>query len=119
MAPTTMQGQTTTTSPYGRDFAREGYPIRMAELMSMVEGTTYCSRVAVNTHKNLMQAKKALKKAFEVQINNLGFSFVEFLSSCPTNWKMSSEKANQRIQDELIPYFPLGVFKDKTKADTN
>jgi 2-oxoglutarate ferredoxin oxidoreductase subunit beta len=114
MAPTTMLGQTTTTSPYGREYSREGYPIRMAELMSMVEGTAYCARVAVNTPKNLMQAKKAMKKAFEVQIHKQGFSFVEFLSSCPTNWKMSSEKANQRIGDELIPYFPLGVFKDKS-----
>ncbi len=113
MAPTTMLGQTTTTSPYGRDFKREGYPIRMAELMSMVEGTAYSARVAVNTPKNLLQAKKALKKAFEVQIRKQGFSLVEFLSSCPTNWKLSSEKANQRIQDELIPYFPLGVFKEK------
>ena len=118
MAPTTMVGQSTTTSPFGRDPRREGYPIRMAELISMVDGTVYSARVAVNTPKNLMQAKKVLKKAFQVQIKKQGFSFVEFLSSCPTNWKMSSEKANQRIQDEMIPYFPLGVFRDKTTADS-
>lgn len=113
MAPTTMLGQTTTTSPFGRDSGREGFPIRMAELVAMLDGTVYSARVAVNTPKNLMQAKKVLKTAFEVQIQDLGFSFVEFLSSCPTNWKMSSVKANQRLQDELIPYFPLGIFKER------
>jgi 2-oxoglutarate/2-oxoacid ferredoxin oxidoreductase subunit beta len=117
MAPTTMLGQSTTTSPFGRDHRREGYPIRMAELIAMVDGTAYSARVAVNTPKNLMQAKKVLKKAFQTQIKKQGFSFVEFLSSCPTNWKMSSEKANQRIQDELIPYFPLGIYRDKTTAE--
>ncbi|OGP51086.1 MAG: 2-oxoglutarate oxidoreductase [Deltaproteobacteria bacterium RBG_13_43_22] len=117
MAPTTMLGQATTTSPFGRDFRREGYPIRMAELLSMTEGTAFSARVAVNTPKNLMQAKKVLKKAFEVQLRNQGFSFVEFLSSCPTNWKMSAEQANQRVHDEMIPYFPLGVFKEKSETD--
>ena len=117
MAPTTMLGQMTTTSPYGRDFQRDGYPIRMTELMAVLEGTAFAARVAVNTPKNLMAAKKALKKAFEVQILDQGFSFVEFLSSCPTNWKMSPEKANQRVQDEMIPYFPLGVYKERTVAD--
>lgn len=113
MAPTTLLGQTTTTSPFGRDSSREGFPIRMAELVAMLDGTVYSARVAVNTPKNLMQAKKVLKTAFEVQIQDLGFSFVEFLSSCPTNWKMSSVKANQRLQDELIPYFPLGIYKER------
>ena len=117
MAPTTMLGQMTTTSPYGRDFQRDGYPIRMTELMAVLEGTAFAARVAVNTPKNLMAAKKALKKAFEVQIQDQGFSFVEFLSSCPTNWKMSPEKANQRVRDEMIPYFPLGVYKERTVAD--
>jgi 2-oxoglutarate ferredoxin oxidoreductase subunit beta len=117
MAPTTLLGQSTTTSPFGRDPRREGYPIRMAELISMVEGTAYSARVAVNTPKNLMQAKKVLKKAFQVQIKKQGFSFVEFLSSCPTNCKMSSERANQRVADEMIPYFPLGIYKDKTTME--
>jgi 2-oxoglutarate/2-oxoacid ferredoxin oxidoreductase subunit beta len=117
MAPTTLLGQSTTTSPYGRDFHNEGYPIRMAEIMAVLEGTAFSARVAVHTPKHLMTAKKMLKKAFEVQINKLGFAFIEFLSSCPTNWKMSPEKANQRIQDEMIPYFPLGVFKEKTTAE--
>jgi 2-oxoglutarate ferredoxin oxidoreductase subunit beta len=114
MAPTTMLGQTTTTSPFGREVIREGYPVRMAELLSGIDGTSFSARAAVNTPKNLMQAKKMLKKAFEVQIRKEGFSFVEFLSACPTNWKMTPEQANQRVRDELIPYFPLGIFKERT-----
>ena len=114
MAPTTMLGQTTTTSPFGRDCLTEGYPIRMAELLSGIDGTAFSARAAVNTPKNLMQAKKMLKKAFEVQIRKEGFSFVEFLSACPTNWKMTPEQANQRVRDEMIPYYPLGVFKERT-----
>ena len=114
MAPTTMLGQTTTTSPFGREVMREGYPVRMAELLSGIDGTSFSARAAVNTPKNLMQAKKMLKKAFEVQIRKEGFSFVEFLSACPTNWKMTPEQANQRVRDEMIPYFPLGVFKERT-----
>jgi 2-oxoglutarate/2-oxoacid ferredoxin oxidoreductase subunit beta len=114
MAPTTMLGQTTTTSPFGREVMREGYPVRMAELLAGIDGTAFSARAAVNTPKNLMQAKKMLKKAFEVQIRKEGFSFVEFLSACPTNWKMTPEQACQRVRDEMIPYFPLGVFKERT-----
>ncbi|MFH1136521.1 MAG: thiamine pyrophosphate-dependent enzyme [Pseudomonadota bacterium] len=114
MAPTTMPGQKTTTSPGGRDTSTAGFPIRMAELIGSLEGTAYSARVAVNKVKNLMQAKKAIRKAFEAQLQGLGLGFVEFLSSCPTNWKMSSQAANARIQDELIPYFPLGTYKDKS-----
>jgi 2-oxoglutarate/2-oxoacid ferredoxin oxidoreductase subunit beta len=111
MAPTTLPGQETTTTPYGRNQETNGFPIRMAELMAGLEGTTYVARTAVDNPKNLMKAKKALKRAFEVQINDEGFAFVEILSSCPTNWKMSPKDAVRRIQEELIPYFPLGVFK--------
>jgi 2-oxoglutarate ferredoxin oxidoreductase subunit beta len=112
MAPTTMPGQETTTSPYGREPAVNGYPIKMAELLAELTGTTFVSRAAVDTPKNLMKAKKMLSKAFEVQINNEGFAFVEFLSACPTNWKMTPEQANKRVHEEMIPYFPLGVFKE-------
>lgn len=112
MAPTTLLGQTTTTSPFGREPRREGYPLRMAELMAQAEGTAFSARVAVNNPKNLMQAKKVLKRAFEAQLNKEGFSFVEFLSSCPTNWKMTPEQANRRVEQEMMPYFPLGVYKD-------
>jgi 2-oxoglutarate ferredoxin oxidoreductase subunit beta len=111
MAPTTMPGQETTTTPLGRESDKSGFPIKMAELLTQLPGTTFVARVAVDTPKNLMKAKKTLRKAFEIQINDEGFAFVEFLSACPTNWKMSPQQANQRITEELIPYFPLGVFK--------
>lgn len=111
MAPTTMAGQETTTTPFGRDLGANGFPIKMAELLTALPGTTFIARVAVDTPKNLMRAKKVLRKAFEIQIQRQGFSCIEFLSACPTNWKMSPQDANKRIQEELIPYFPLGIFK--------
>jgi len=117
MAPTTLLGQQTTTSPYGRDFVQDGYPIRMAEMLATLEGTSFSARVAVNTSANLVKAKKAVRKAFEMQMNDLGFSFVELLSSCPTNWGLNSLKANERVEKELIPYFPLGIFKERKGTD--
>jgi 2-oxoglutarate/2-oxoacid ferredoxin oxidoreductase subunit beta len=117
MAPTTLLGQQTTTSPYGRDFLQAGYPIRMAEMLATLEGTSYSARVALNSPANLVQAKKAVTRAFEMQKNDLGFSFVELLSSCPTNWGMNALKANERVAKELIPYFPLGVFKERKGTD--
>ncbi len=115
MAPTTMAGQETTTTPFGRQTDTNGFPIKMAELLSQLPGTTFIARAAVNTPKNLMRAKKLLRKAFEVQTENQGFGFVEFLSACPTNWKMSPEQANKRVGEEMIPYFPLGIFKGELK----
>ncbi len=112
MAPTTMEGQRTTTSPEGRNVNTAGPAIKMSEVMATLGGTSYVARAAVNTPKNLMKAKKILKKAFETQINGNGFAFVEFLSSCPTNWGMDAKKANERVGEEMIPYFPLGVFKE-------
>ena len=111
MAPTTMSGQETTTTPFGRDLETNGFPIKMSELLTELPGSSYVARVAVNNPKNLMKAKKMLRRAFEVQINGEGFSFVEFLSACPTNWKMTPKQATERVQEEMIPYFPLGVFK--------
>lgn len=111
MAPTTLPGQKTVTSPYGRNPHSDGYPIRMAELLAGLDGTAYSARVAVNTPKNVLQAGKVLKKAFEFQVEKKGFAFVELLSACPTNWGMSPLRANERVADEMIPYFPLGVFK--------
>ncbi len=113
MAPTTLLDQETTTTPYGRDAEINGYPIKMTELIANLSGTTFVARAAVDTPKNLMKAKKVLKMAFEVQINNKGFSFVEFLSACPTNWKLSPQEANKRVSEEMIPYFPLGIFKEE------
>jgi 2-oxoglutarate/2-oxoacid ferredoxin oxidoreductase subunit beta len=112
MAPTTMIGQKTTTCPGGRCADREGLPMKMAEIIAGLGGVSYAARVAVNNIKNFKKAKKALKKAFEIQISGRGFGFVEFLASCPTNWKMTSIAANERLEKEMIPYFPLGVFKD-------
>ncbi len=117
MAPTTLLGQQTTTSPYGRDFNQDGYPIRMAEMLATLEGTAFSARVALNTPANILKAKKAVRQAFDMQVNDLGFTFVELLSSCPTNWGMNPLKANERVERELIPYFPLGVFKERKESD--
>lgn len=115
MAPTTLLGQKTTTSPRGRDMARhEGGPIRMAELMAQLSGVAYSERCALDSVKHVRAAKKALRKAFEVQLQGLGFGFVELLSGCPTNWHMDPVSANKRISEAMIPVFPLGVYKDVT-----
>jgi 2-oxoglutarate ferredoxin oxidoreductase subunit beta len=112
MAPTTLIGQKTTTSPAGRCVAHEGAPIRMAEIIASLGGVAYAARGSLDCVKNIRAAKKHIKKAFECQVNATGFGFVELLSGCPTNWKMTPVQANERIQKEMIPYFPLGVFKD-------
>jgi 2-oxoglutarate/2-oxoacid ferredoxin oxidoreductase subunit beta len=117
MAPTTMLGQKTTTSPYGREYSQDGYPIRMAEMLATLEGAAFVARVAVNKPKNVIAAKKAIKKAFRMQIEDIGFSFVEVLSTCPTNWRMTPKEAAWRVEEEMIPYFPLGVFKERTMSD--
>jgi 2-oxoglutarate ferredoxin oxidoreductase subunit beta len=117
MAPTTLPSQKTSTSPYGRNVNTDGYPIRMAELLSNLEGVTYSARVAVNSPKNVLQAARVVKKAFEVQVKGQGFSFVEVLSACPTNWGMNPLQGNTRVESEMIPYFPLGTFKDSTAAE--
>jgi 2-oxoglutarate ferredoxin oxidoreductase subunit beta len=117
MAPTTMLGQQTTTSPYGRDCGNDGYPIRMTEMLSTLEGTAFAARVAVNNSANIKKAKKAIRTAFKMQIDRMGFSFVEALSTCPTNWRLDPLKSSERIAEELIPYFPLGVFKERKMSD--
>lgn len=113
MAPTTLLGQVTTTSPFGRDKDREGYPIRVAELLANTEGAAYIARVAVNNPTNVLRAKKAIKKAFEVQMRGLGFTMVEVLSTCPTNWGLSPKEALKWLEQNMIPYYPLGEFKVK------
>ena len=114
MAPTTLPGQVTQTSPYGRDVEKVGYPIRVCELLSNVDGAAYLERVAVNNVKNVKAAKAAIKKAFQNQIDGKGFSLVEVVSTCPTNWGLAPEKAMQWLEENMIPYYPLGVYKDKT-----
>ena len=113
MAPTTLVGQKTSTSPYGRDKAKDGSPIRMAELLAQLGGVAFSARVAVDTPKHLMDAKKQIREAFRFQVEGKGFSFVEVLSACPTNWGVSALEGNARIAAEMIPYFPLGVFKNE------
>lgn len=112
MAPTTLPDQITQTTPYGRDVNLDGYPIRVCEMLSTLTGTAYAERVAVNNVKNVNTAKKAIKKAFQNQIDGKGFSIVEVVSSCPTNWGLSPVKALEWLENNMIPYYPLGVYKD-------
>jgi 2-oxoglutarate ferredoxin oxidoreductase subunit beta len=112
MAPTTLVGQKTTTSPYGRDKDHCGSPIRMSEMLATIEGSAYIERVALNNNANIIRAKKAIKKAFETQIAGKGFSMVEVLSTCPTNWGKSPVEAMEWLEENMIPYYPLGVKKE-------
>ena len=113
MAPTSLIGQVTQTTPYGRDAKANGLPIRISEMLSELEGPQYIERVAVNNVPHIKAAKKAIKKAFQNQIDGKGFSLVEVISSCPTNWGMTPEKALKWVEDAMIPYYPLGVYKDR------
>ncbi len=117
MAPTTLPTQVTQTSPYGRDVTVVGYPVKVCEMLSQVDGASYLERVAVNNVKNIRNAKKAIKKAFENQINKKGFSLIEVLSTCPTNWGVSPEKALGWLEENMQNYYPLGVYKDKYKEE--
>ena len=113
MAPTTLPGQKTQTSPYGRDVEKVGYPVKVCEMLSNVDGATYLERVAVNNVANVKKAKAAIKKAFQNQIDGKGFSLVEVLSTCPTNWGLAPDKAIGWLEENMLPYYPLGVYKDK------
>ena len=113
MAPTTLIGQKTTTSPYGRDEAWCGAPIKMSEMLAAVPSSYYIERVAVNNTANIVKAKKAIAKAFRYQKEGKGFCMVEVLSTCPTNWGMSPVEAMTWLEENMIPYYPLGVYKDK------
>lgn len=112
MAPTTLPGQVTQTSPYGRDVEAVGYPVKVCELLQNVDGAAYLERVTVNNPANIKKAKAAIKKAFTNQIEGKGFSLVEVVSTCPTNWGLSPEKALKWLEDNMLPYYPLGVYKD-------
>ena len=117
MAPTSLPGQVTQTSPYGRDTSHCGFPIKVSEMLSQIDGAEYIERVAVNNIKNIKAAKKAIKKAFQNQIEGKGFSLIEVISSCPTNWGMTPKAALEWIDEKMIPYYPLGVYKDITKEE--
>ena len=116
MAPTSLPGQVTQTSPYGRDVKACGYPVRVCEMLSELEGPEYLERVTVNSVPNIRKAKKAIRKAFQNQIDGKGFSLIEVISSCPTNWGMTPQAALKWIDDKMIPYYPLGVYKDRSAA---
>ncbi len=114
MAPTTLPGQVTQTSPYGRDIAVAGYPIRVCEMLATLDGVAYAERVAVHSIPHIIKTKKAIKKAFQNQLDKKGFSIVEVLSTCPTNWGVTPIKALDWLKENMIPYYPLGVYKDTT-----
>ncbi|NLI54317.1 MAG: 2-oxoglutarate oxidoreductase [Clostridiales bacterium] len=116
MAPTTLLGQKATTAPQGRDKAHYGMPIRMAELLSTLDGCVYAERVTVVDVPNILKAKRAIKKAFELQVSGAGFTFVEVLSTCPTNWGLTPLEAVDWLKTNMIPYYPLGVTADRTEA---
>ena len=119
MAPTSLPGQVTQTSPYGRDVSVAGYPIKVAELLSSLDAPEYIERVAVNNVKNVKNAKRAIQKAFQNQIDGKGFSLIEVVSSCPTNWGMTPTAALKWVEEKMIPYYPLGVYRDKSAGITN
>lgn len=114
LGPTTLLGQVTTTSPTGRNKEYYGYPIKVAEHIALCDGTAFSARVSLDTIPNIKKAKQAIKKAFEVQLQGLGFGFVEILSTCPTNWRMTPQKAHERIREEMMPVFVPGIYKDVT-----
>ena len=114
MAPTTLIGQKATTAPKGRTKEQAGMPIRMAEMLSTLDGCVYAERVCVTDIPHLNQAKKAIRKAFEKQMAGEGFTFIEVLSTCPTNWGMTPLKANEWLKNEMAAYYPLGVIKEST-----
>jgi 2-oxoglutarate ferredoxin oxidoreductase subunit beta len=112
MAPTTLVGQKTTTSPYGRDEAHCGAPYRVSEMLATIPGAAFVERVSALSVPGIRKAKKAIKKAFQTQIDGLGFSIVEILSTCPTNWGMTPQEAITWSKENLLPYYPLGCFRD-------
>src|SRR5689334_4660161 len=113
MAPTTLVGQKSTTSPWGRRPANEGFPLHMAELLSTLEAPVYIERVALSDNKNIMRARRAIRRALELQRDGAGFSFVEILSPCPTIWGKDPVEARKWVAEKMIPSFPLNVFRDR------
>ncbi|MEN2985097.1 MAG: thiamine pyrophosphate-dependent enzyme [Thermodesulfovibrionaceae bacterium] len=113
MAPTTLISQKTTTTPYGRDPQTTGYPLHVSELIALLEGTAFVARGSLDNYKNIVMTKKYIEQAFRYQIENKGFSFVEILSPCPTDWEMSPEKALYWLRENMIKEYKLGVIKDK------
>lgn len=117
MAPTTLIGQKTTTSQDGRIQTQHGNPIKMAEILAQIDGTAYVERVMLTDVGNIRKTKRAIKKAFTYQLEGRGFTLIEVLSTCPVNWRMDPFAAMERVKEEMVPVFPLGVFKDVMKDD--
>ena len=117
MAPSTLLGQVTTTSPYGRDPQLAGYPLNMSEMLATTKGAAYIERVSMHDVKHIKQAAKAIEKAFRYQVEGKGFSMIEVLSTCPTNWGMAPVDALKWLEENMIPQYPLGVFKDKYEEE--
>jgi 2-oxoglutarate/2-oxoacid ferredoxin oxidoreductase subunit beta len=113
MAPTTLAGQKTKTSPYGRNPAEAGLPIRACEMLNTLEAPVFIERCAVNNVKHVLRTRKAIRKALENQMNGKGYSFVEVLSMCPTNWGMEPAQAAEWVETDMVPYYPLGNFRDR------
>jgi 2-oxoglutarate ferredoxin oxidoreductase subunit beta len=113
MAPTTLAGQKTKTSPFGRDPAEAGFPIRACEMLATLEAPVFIERCAVDTVRNIQRAKKAMRRAVQNQVEGKGYSFVEFLSMCPTNWGMSPRKSAEWVGEAMGAYYPLGNFRDR------
>ncbi len=116
MAPTTLPGQVTTTSPKGRNTETAGYPIRVSEMLATLDGAAYISRVSLHNAANVAKARKALLTAFKVQMAGIGFSLVEMLSACPTNWGMKPVDALKWVEEKMVPYYRLGEFKAPKEA---
>ncbi len=119
MAPTTLPGQVTQTTPYGRDPKVAGWPVHVCEMLATLDGPAYLERVTVCDIPNIRKAKAAIKKAFQVQLAGKGFSMVEVVSTCPTNWGLTPVEALDWLKDNMLPYYPLGVYKDKTGEGEN
>ena len=117
MAPTTLAGQVTQTSPYGRDTKTQGNPIRVSEMLATLDGPAYIERVTVDTVPNIKKAKAAIKKAFQLQMEGKGFTLVEVVSTCPTNWGMSPQESFKWMRENMLPHYPLGVYKDITSEE--
>ena len=119
MAPTSLPGQMTQTSPYGRDIELCGLPVKVCEMLSQLDGPAYIARVAANSPKNVLAAKRAIEKAFRNQVEGRGFSLVEVLSTCPTNWGLAPKDALRWMESAMIPYYPLGVYKVKSSKEND
>jgi len=111
MAPTTLEGQVTTTSPLGRNTALQGFPLKMSEILSQIDGAVFVERVSMHDVKHILSAKRAIKKAFKIQMAGLGFSIVEVLSTCPTNWRLTPVEAAKWVESDMMEYYKLGNYK--------